>query len=77
MNNTITDLNGNVYEYNPENGLISRNDVILSGAMYEPVFAKSLDDSFAPVFVGIWIKSENRVLTKSGGKRSIIDSRSL
>lgn len=73
----IIDLNGNVYEYNPENGLISINDVIVSGAMYEPVFAKSIDDSFAPIFVGIWLKSEHRVLTKSGGKRNLVDSKSL
>ena len=37
METKIIDQSGNVFEYNPENGLISRNNTILSGVDYEPV----------------------------------------
>ena len=45
--NRIIDTSGNIYEYNQDNGLISRNDIILSGAEYEPVFVSYPDNSFS------------------------------
>ena len=51
--NRIIDTSGNIYEYNQDNGLISRNDIILSGAEYEPVFVSYPDNSEPPIFVGI------------------------
>lgn len=75
--NTITDLRGNRYEYSPETGLISKNDTILSGSEYEPVFSSYSDNSLPPIFVGIYFKAENRVMSMSGKMLRLIDSRQL
>jgi aconitase B len=77
MITTITDTLGNVYEYNSDNGLISRNDIVLSGSDYEPVFATYLDNSEPPIFVGIYSKRMGTVLSMSGKTNKIINSRSL
>ena len=74
---SITDMSGNLYEFNPDNGLISRNNVILSGAEYEPVFSSYLDNSAPPFFVGIYFKLENKVLSISGRLSKLINSRTL
>lgn len=77
MNTTITDTSGNIYEYNQENGLISRNNVILSGADYEPVFVSYPDNSEPPIFVGILSRRNGTVLSMSGKTNKIINSKSL
>jgi hypothetical protein len=77
MNTKITDTSGNIYEYNQENGLISRNDVILSGADYEPVFVSYPDNSEPPIFVGILSRQTRTVLSMSGKTNKIINSKSL
>lgn len=74
---TIYDMNGNVFEYNPENGLISRNNIIVSGADYEPVFTTFPDHSSPPMCVGIYFKKTGQVLCKSGKLNRLIDSRQL
>lgn len=75
--NKITDTSGNIYEYNQENGLISRNNVILSGADYEPVFVSYPDNSEPPIFVGILSRRNGTVLSMSGKTSKIINSKSL
>lgn len=75
--NKITDTSGNIYEYNQENGLISRNNVILSGADYEPVFVSYPDNSEPPIFVGILFRRTGTVLSMSGKTSKIINSKSL
>lgn len=77
MNTKIIDTSGNIYEYNQENGLISRNDVILSGADYEPVFVSYPDNSEPPIFVGILSRQTGTVLSMSGKTNKIINSKSL
>ena len=77
MNTKITDTSGNIYEYNQENGLISRNNVILSGADYEPVFVSYPDNSEPPIFVGILSRRTGTVLSMSGKTSKIINSKSL
>lgn len=74
---TIIDTSGNVYEYNKENGLISKNNKILSGSDYEPVFASYPDNSEPPIFVGILFLREGTVLSMSGKINKIIDSKTL
>mgnify|MGYP004448136891 CR=1 FL=1 len=68
---------GNLYEYNPENGLISRNDTIISGSDYEPVFMKYPNNEAPPECVGILNKLSGKVLTMSGRWTKVIDSKSL
>lgn len=75
--NKIIDTSGNIYEYNQENGLISRNNVILSGADYEPVFVSYPDNSEPPIFVGILSRRAGTVLSMSGKMSKIINSKSL
>lgn len=75
--NRIIDNLGNVYEYNPDNGLISKNDIIVSGADHEPVFSNYPDNSQPPIFVGIYLKKEGKVLGMSGTPRSLTDHRQL
>lgn len=75
--NRIIDTSGNIYEYNQDNGLISRNDVILSGAEYEPVFVSYPDNSEPPIFVGILSQRMGTVLSMSGKTNKIINSKSL
>lgn len=77
MNTKIIDTSGNIYEYNQENGLISRNDVILPGADYEPVFVSYPDNSEPPIFVGILSRRTGTVLSMSGKTNKIINSKSL
>ena len=74
---SIVDNLGNVFEFNQENGLISKNNVIVSGADYEPVFQTSPDNSYPPVFVGIFLKREGSVLSMSGNIKKLINSRQL
>lgn len=75
--NRIIDTSGNIYEYNQDNGLISRNDIILSGAEYEPVFVSYPDNSEPPIFVGILSRRMGTVLSMSGKTNKIINSKSL
>lgn len=75
--NRIIDTSGNIYEYNQDNGLISRNDIILSGAEYEPVFVSYPDNSEPPIFVGILSRRMGMVLSMSGKTNKIINSKSL
>ena len=75
--NRIIDTSGNIYEYNQDNGLISRNDIILSGAEYEPVFVSYPDTSEPPIFVGILSRRMGTVLSMSGKTNKIINSKSL
>ena len=75
--NRIIDTSGNIYEYNQDNGLISRNDIILSGAEYEPVFVSYPDNSEPPIFVGILFRRMGTVLSMSGKTNKIINSKSL
>ena len=75
--NRIIDTSGNIYEYNQDNGLISRNDIILSGAEYEPVFVSYPDNSGPPIFVGILSRRMGTVLSMSGKTNKIINSKSL
>lgn len=75
--NRIIDTSGNIYEYNKDNGLISRNDIILSGAEYEPVFVSYPDNSEPPIFVGILSRRMGTVLSMSGKTNKIINSKSL
>ena len=72
--NRIIDTSGNIYEYNQDNGLISRNDIILSGAEYEPVFVSYPDNSEPPIFVGILSRRMGTVLSMSGKTNKIINS---
>lgn len=69
MINTITDLSGNIFEFNSETGLISRNSVILSGEDYEPCF---LNSPGGPVFTGIYFKKTNQFLGLSGKLSKLI-----
>ena len=75
--NRIIDTSGNIYEYNQDNGLISRNDIILSGAEYEPVFVSYPDNSEPPIFVGILSRRMGTVLSMSEKTNKIINSKSL
>lgn len=75
--NRIIDTSGNIYEYNQDNGLISRNDIILSGAEYEPVFVSYPDNSEPPIFVGILSRRMGTVLSMLGKTNKIINSKSL
>ena len=75
--NRIIDTSGNIYEYNQDNGLISRNDIILSGAEYEPVFVSYPDNSEPPSFVGILSRRMGTVLSMSGKTNKIINSKLL
>ena len=75
--NRIIDTSGNIYEYNQDNGLISRNDIILSGAEYEPVFVSYPDNSEPPIFVGILSRRMGTVLSMSGKTSKIINSKLL
>ena len=75
--NRIIDTSGNIYEYNQDNGLIFRNDIILSGAEYEPVFVSYPDNSEPPIFVGILSRRMGTVLSMSGKTNKIINSKSL
>ena len=75
--NRIIDTSGNIYEYNQDNGLISRNDIILSGAEYEPVFVSYPDNAEPPIFVGILSRRMGTVLSMSGKTNKIINSKSL
>lgn len=75
--NRIIDTSGNIYEYNQDNGLISRNNIILSGAEYEPVFVSYPDNSEPPIFVGILSRRMGTVLSMSGKTNKIINSKSL
>lgn len=38
---TITDRDGNIYEYDPSTQIITMNGTVLSGQDYEPVFINS------------------------------------
>lgn len=77
METKIIDQSGNVFEYNPENGLISRNNTILSGVDYEPIFVNYPDNSQPPIFVGILSKRNGTVLSMSGKTSRTINSRQL
>lgn len=64
---TITDLEGNRFDYDPGTGLISLNDVVMSSMDYEPVFINSTtSDETPPIFSGIFIKKLGKILGLNG-----------
>ena len=74
MTSTITDFSGNIYEFNQDTGLISKNSVIVSGEDYEPCF---LNSSSGPVFTGLYLKKTNQVLGLSGRLLNITSKETL
>lgn len=74
MITTITDNSGNVYGFNQETGLISKNSVIVSGEDYEPCF---LNSPAGPVFTGIYMTKTNQILSVSGRTNKITDPDTL
>lgn len=77
MKTEFYDPNGNVFEYDSETGLISRNNVIVSGEEFEPVFARFLENEAPPIVVGIYFKYLNKVLGKSGRLNDLTNSEKL
>lgn len=64
---TITDLEGNRYDYDSKTGLISLNDVVMSSEDYEPVFINSTtSDETPPIFSGVFIKKLGKILGLNG-----------
>ena len=74
MTTNIIDPSGNIYEFNQETGLISRNSVILSGEDYEPCFLKSPG---GPVFTGIYLTKTKQILGLSGRLTKITSPETL
>lgn len=74
MITTITDFSGNVYGFNQETGLISKNSTIVSGEDYEPCFLNFPD---GPVFTGIYFKKTNQILGMSGRLSGIVNTETL
>lgn len=74
MTYTISDYLGNVFGFNQETGLISKNSNIVSGEDYEPCFSNSPS---GPVFTGIYFKKSNQVLVMSGRLVKITDPETL
>ena len=64
---TITDRDGNIYEYDPSTQIITMNGTVLSGQDYEPVFINSTtSDDVPPIFSGILIKKSGKILGLNG-----------
>lgn len=64
---TITDLEGNRYDYDSKTGLISLNDKVMSSEDYEPVFINSTtSDETPPIFSGVFIKKLGKILGLNG-----------
>lgn len=64
---TITDREGNVYEYDPSTQIITLNGAVMSGQDYEPVFINSTtSDEIPPIFSGIFIKKSGKILGLNG-----------
>lgn len=66
----IVENGGSIFEYTEENGLISKDGVIVSGSEYEPVFTR--DNEGKPLFCGILFKFSNKFLSLSGNKSSLV-----
>ena len=60
---------GSIYEYSEENGLISKDGVVLNGEEYEPVFSKTAEGR--PVFCGIYKKSGDKFISLSGNTSNL------
>lgn len=73
----INGVDGKVYEYNQESGLISINNNIMSEEEYEPVFISDVNNNNPPIFSGIFIKRSNMIIGLNGKINPIIDSNLL
>ena len=67
---------GNVYEYNPDNGLISMNRSIISSVILQPVFTVSGSEEL-PQFGGILNRRLGKIISLSGKINPIVDSSNI
>jgi hypothetical protein len=66
----ITEAGGSIFEYSEENGLISKDGVVVSGQEYEPVFSEDIDGK--PILCGIYHKSKDRFISLSGNNSKLV-----
>lgn len=66
----ITEVGGSIFEYSEENGLISKDGIVVSGKEYEPVFIE--DKEGKPTFCGIYHKSQRRFISLSGNNSKVV-----
>ena len=70
---SITDKEGNRFDYDPQTESISLNDVIMSSLDYEPVFINSTtDDETPPIFSGIFMKKLGKILGLNGKVNRVV-----
>lgn len=69
----IIDKNsGDQYRYDPQTHRVFRNDAFVSSVHVEPVFSGN-DKDMEPIFSGLFIKSQNSILTLTGNLKPLTD----
>jgi hypothetical protein len=60
----IVTLKGEKYSFDPDTMRIFKSGVLLSSDDAEPIFSDDAEGN--PVFSGIYLKKENKILSRSG-----------
>ena len=60
----IVTLKGEKYSFDPDTMRIFKSGVLLSSDDAEPIFSDDVEGN--PVFSGIYLKKENKILSRSG-----------
>jgi hypothetical protein len=66
---------GDVYNFDPDTMRVYKDSVLIPSSEIEPVFSDSMTGE--PEFSGLWIKSSNQLISRSGNITTITDPNTL
>ena len=72
----ITAPGGDIYKFDPSTQRLFKGGLYIPPTQIEPVYSGNDKDN-APIFAGLFLKSSNQILTKTGKLKPITDINSI
>lgn len=69
--------NGVLYSFEEETGFIRANNMIMPTSNVQPVFIQPSNENIEPQLSGLWLKSEGKIICRSGKISPVIDSKNI
>jgi hypothetical protein len=69
--------NGSRYSFEEETGFIRKDDMIMPSNLVQPVFIQPSNEDIPPQLSGLWLKSEGKIICRSGKISPVIDSKNI
>ena len=72
----ITTIKGETYKFDPTTQRLFKDGVFIPSSMIEPVYSGN-DKNDKPIFAGLYNKSNNTIITKTGKIKQVVDINSI